>query len=692
MKRIIITSLCALACFASAIAQIGYRQDDITYSLNTDESGKNYAIVVFNTLTTRCDVTIPETITYEGTDYVVTEIGNDAFRENDLDYHLQSISLPNTIQRIGDNAFQNCKKLGLNGTVILPSGLTHIGKAAFRLTGITAIKIPGTVREISEEAFKECYELKSLEIGYGTTTIGANAFNFCLHLSSAIIPSTVETIGNFAFLNCQALKSLNLENVTHIGVQSLKLTALSKVTFSDKLVFIGDQALYGCKFETISLPNSLTTICDRALANNELLTEIYIPENVTIMGKEVFSGCSKLTRVAAPVRFKPNYSQWFASEFNGMCWYDDDASISEDGIIYSGDYSRLIFVPSAYAGNLDIPTSTTSIGAYAAYQCKGISQINLPTSLTEIEPYAFYYAKGIHTADLPNIKHIGQYAFYRSSLQYLNMNENIDSIGSHAFYGLRDFIFPLGVSADIMESAFCQPYKFACSNTFDYKKAIEDTDSWGDTTPYLPIFYSETDIVENGMIFNSSKSVIKYASYATVPTEYSIPASVTEIGDNAFYYCSKLSTLTISEGVKSIGNKAFNSCMIKTLHIPASITSIGSDAFDLYASYPNSPSIYYNSTVPMSGDKNIFKASDYNEAILYIPKGTSGKFLITSPWMYFRNIQEIDFAGIDGVESDECGDAPVEYYNLQGIRVENPESGLYIRRQGNKSTKVYIKK
>ena len=43
MKKIIITSLCVLACFASAIAQIGYRQDDITYSLNTDESGNNYA-------------------------------------------------------------------------------------------------------------------------------------------------------------------------------------------------------------------------------------------------------------------------------------------------------------------------------------------------------------------------------------------------------------------------------------------------------------------------------------------------------------------------------------------------------------------------------------------------------------------------------------------------------------------------
>lgn len=73
-----------------------------------------------------------------------------------------------------------------------------------------------------------------------------------------------------------------------------------------------------------------------------------------------------------------------------------------------------------------------------------------------------------------------------------------------------------------------------------------------------------------------------------------------------------------------------------------------------------------------------------------MPKGSSDNFLLVSPWMYFHNIQEIDFAGFDGVESDECGDAPVEYYNLQGIRVENPESGLYIRRQGNKSTKVYI--
>ena len=98
-----------LACFASAIAQIGYRQDDITYSLNTDESGNNYAVVILNTNEYRGDAVIPETITFEGTDYTVTEINDKVFYKN---YYLRSISLPNTILRIGDNAFEGCENLG----------------------------------------------------------------------------------------------------------------------------------------------------------------------------------------------------------------------------------------------------------------------------------------------------------------------------------------------------------------------------------------------------------------------------------------------------------------------------------------------------------------------------------------------------------------------------------------------------
>ena len=58
---------------------------------------------------------------------------------------------------------------------------------------------------------------------------------------------------------------------------------------------------------------------------------------------------------------------------------------------------------------------------------------------------------------------------------------------------------------------------------------------------------------------------------------------------------------------------------------------------------------------------------------------------------YIHSIEAYDpsTTGIDDVTVDE--NAPVEYYNLQGVRVENPANGLYIRRQGNKATKVLVK-
>ncbi|MDE6036706.1 MAG: hypothetical protein K2G05_00375, partial [Duncaniella sp.] len=63
---------------------------------------------------------------------------------------------------------------------------------------------------------------------------------------------------------------------------------------------------------------------------------------------------------------------------------------------------------------------------------------------------------------------------------------------------------------------------------------------------------------------------------------------------------------------------------------------------------------------------------------------TSGEFKLTA-----LKISDSDLSGLDVITVDE--DAPVEYYNLQGIRVENPAAGLYIKRQGNTTTKVLIK-
>lgn len=703
MKKRILTTLCAVTCIMSAIAQIGYRQDDITYRLSTDSSGNHYAAVIGNTLTSNTDVVIPEIITYEGNNYEVTDIDNNAFSEC---AYLRDISLPNTLRHIGDSAFYKSKILSQE--VILPESLTSIGISAFAYTNISEINIPGTIQKIPDTAFYACENLTTANIGQGIVSIGKDAFSFCKKLRTVNMPSTVETIGSKAFSYCEHLGTIKLENVKQIGrgafmycgvlsdvdLRNVEIIEnvtfdmclfLSNIIFSENLKSIGSYAFYQCSFENLILPHSLISIGDHAFNYNRSLTDVFIPENVTTIGFAAFYGTDKLKRAAAPAILKPNCDQWIYPP--AVCWYEDNDFVSKDCIIYSNDYSKLIYVPKTYAGAIDIPSTVTTIGKYAMYNCSSITEINVPTSVEAIEPFAFYGARGLTTANLPNIKFISQKAFYSSSLKHLSIGEGVDSIGTEAFKytGLRDLIFPLDISG-VKDAAFYKLLKFACSSDFNYEKAIYQYSPYGSTS-YVPVFYDKTDIIEDGMILNEDRSVIKYMS-TDLTGDFTVPESVSTIGPNAFRFCSNLSSLVLPEGVEQIGENAFGSCTsLKTVHVPASVSSFGSSAF--YES--NIEKVYYNTSAPVAANKNLFSQDCYNNATLYIPKGTTGKFLLTSPWMYFRNIQEIDFAGIDGVESDDCDDAPVEYYNLQGMKVENPTSGIYIRRQGSKTSKVFIR-
>ena len=77
------------------------------------------------------------------------------------------------------------------------------------------------------------------------------------------------------------------------------------------------------------------------------------------------------------------------------------------------------------------------------------------------------------------------------------------------------------------------------------------------------------------------------------------------------------------------------------------------------------------------------------ECTLYVPAESIEQYKVADQWMEFFFIEQ---SGIEDMVVDaDSMDAPVEYFNLQGIRVANPENGLYIRRQGNKAAKVYVK-
>ena len=120
-------------------------------------------------------VSIPETVTNNGTEYSVTKIGEFAFKGSAV----TSVSMPECITSIGAVAFYGCKNFE---SVALPESLTTLGNVAFSFcSSLKAIKIPSGVTAIPERCFEGCSSLESVTIPEGVTTIEAAAFRYCIY-------------------------------------------------------------------------------------------------------------------------------------------------------------------------------------------------------------------------------------------------------------------------------------------------------------------------------------------------------------------------------------------------------------------------------------------------------------------------------------------------------------------------------
>ena len=206
MKRQFLFLVMALLSM-TASAQSSVNIDGIYYTLNSVD--KTAEVTRRARYKYSGDVVIPSSVTYEGVDYGVTSIGNEAFA---LSTDLTSISIPVSVTTIGDQIFFKCTGLttivieegntvydsrensnaiietasntlllGCKGTTI-PNSVTTIGSMSFSGVELTSIIIPNSVTSIGEKAFYECLGLASVTIGSGVTTIGKQAFENCSNL------------------------------------------------------------------------------------------------------------------------------------------------------------------------------------------------------------------------------------------------------------------------------------------------------------------------------------------------------------------------------------------------------------------------------------------------------------------------------------------------------------------------------
>lgn len=589
----------------------------------------------------------------------VTYIGNYAFKGCS---NLNNVTIPDSVGYVGIRAFNGCScttvQDGLTyfnkwlvdyddslteinikeGTPIIPD------YAFYEFKTLRSVTIPDSVTSIGRCAFADCEWLSDVALGNGITEIGICAFEECYTINNLIIPEGVTIIGDYAFNYCGALTLTLPSTVSSIGEYAFGVTSkVQKIIYTgnarqwaqiDKAdvgnVYINNKPI--SEITEVDL-DGFTEIKDNAFRGFRGLTSIIIPDGVTSIGDDAFSDCCRLVEVVN----KSNINiQKGSNDYGRVGYYALTVHNGESKIINNGGYlfitieginylcgyigsDTVLTLPSDYNGenyqiykyafyycsaltSIIIPYSVTSIGDYAFSGCGSIKSIEIPDSVTSIGSWAFtgckienvtipttaisYFKNSyLKTVVITNGESVENGAFSGcSNLTSVTIGNSVKSIGSKAFSGcsnLTSLTIPfIGGSKKTANETYQYPFGY-----------IFGTSSYTGSTATKQYYYGSSTTSETNTTYYIPSSLkfvtvtggdINYGAFYNCSslTSITLANGVTSIGNIAFSWCERLTEISISDTVTTIGVLAFEHCRnLKDIVIPNSVISIGGSAF-----------------------------------------------------------------------------------------------------------------
>ena len=506
-------------------------------------------------------IVIPETIVYGETEYTVTGIGAQAFFEKNI----TSVTFPKSITSIGRSAFMYCQ-------------------------GLDSVEIPERVTIIPENLFASCESLKHVILPEGITLIGNSAFNSCYGLDSINFPNTVETIEDWAFAGCENLSYVKMpQQLKRVGrgafgsCQSLAYVDIPDLSSWSKIVFSDGEAnpLYSAK---------------KLVVNGEERTELVIPDDVISIGNNAFRNCLNLTSIT----IGDHVSSIGASAFQG-CSNVTSIVIGED---------------------------VTSIGGWAFNGCPKVTSVTcFPRRIPKTGDNVF------HNVLLENaVLYVAGSAFndYNNVAPWNNFKDIIAlNIPKHNLsYYLNDVLYK---SYTLEEGEYITPepalekegYAFSGWSEIPERMPKHDVTITGSLTLMSQTF------TQNGIHYQlwikpqtadvtgvTIEDISGFSGQIDIPSTLTVDGTtfdVTCIGDLSFYMCMNLNAVSIPASVTTIGEKAFEGCMLQNVFVENAYTQI----LD-----------------------NSFSQATYNHAMLYIAKDKWMEAVYHGDLWRFINIRE----------------------------------------------------
>ena len=239
----------------------------------------------------------------------ILRIGAQAFEECSA---LNSIALSKSLTEIGDDAFLECSALE---TITLPQSVTSVGCRAFSgCAALVSAKIASRITNIPEGMFDGCRVLREIIIPSSVISIGESAFKACSKLETVVIPNSVTSIGAHAFAWCAALTEIDLPNgLTKISDSMFRSSGLTQLKVPESVSEVERYAFYRCKALKFTVfTDSVTKLGECAFCECTSLTTAILGDDISEIGFSTFEGCSALRTITLPKNLKKIGSKAFS--------------------------------------------------------------------------------------------------------------------------------------------------------------------------------------------------------------------------------------------------------------------------------------------------------------------------------------------------------------------------------------------